>query len=243
MGNHMTCLLWGYRGCGLQSGASAHASGMKHFADDGPATLRSIMELLASTPPLMAAAPAFTLVIGKHYADTAAPSKRAFPNALRDRAVVEALEREGGVPVLTLSLDDERDVVAGRHRCANVLRPRSVRALAEPSPDGWPGLRAVRAVYLDYLASVPQYILTSTRFGDTLATLADLLPRGATIVLPTHVSADRMLDALPHWCRGTFACAPLAREGHPLWRATAAVGAPDLVSNSGNETFVQLTRL
>jgi hypothetical protein len=184
-----------------------------------------------------------TLVIGKHYADTAAPSKRAFPNALRDRAVVEALERESGARVLTLSLDEERDVVAGRHRCANVLRGGSVRALAGPAPDGWPGLRAVRAVYLDYLASVPQYIL-KPHFGGTLAALAELLPRGATVVLPTHVSAGVLLESLPRWCGDAYTAAPLEREAHPLWRATAAVGAaaPDLVSNSGNETFVRLTR-
>jgi len=183
----------------------------------------------------------YTLIIGKHYADTSAPSKHNFSNALRDRAIIDMLERRRGVHVLTISLDDEKDTVRGRHRCANVLRSHSLLALANVQKDGWPGLRAVDTVYLDYLASVPQYILTP-HFLNTLNALATLLPSGATIILPTHVSASVLLESLAEWCSTKYTYTSLAREKHPLWLATAKLFQPNLVSNSGNETFIKLTR-
>lgn len=184
----------------------------------------------------------YTLIIGKHYADTRSITKRAFSSALRDRAIIDILEFKKNVRVLTLSLDDEKYTIKGRHRYANILRPGSILALADANTDGWPGLRAVSRVYIDYLASVPQYIL-KPHFKNTLKVLATLLEPGAIIVIPTHVSATEFLTSLSEWCGNDYSYTPLAREKHPLWLATARVNQPYLVSNSGNETFMQLTRI
>ena len=184
----------------------------------------------------------FVCVIGKHSADTSTKSKRNFPNALRDRATLDALQEETGAAALSMSLDGEEDTVRGTHRCVNVLRVHRLRRLAfADAEDGWPGLSRVNAVFLDYVASVPQYIYTPL-FGQMLSTLHEILPAGAVVFLPTHVASEILLNHLHAWCEGFFDVSLCPKEKNALWVATDNVQmhSPHLIRNSGDETFIAL---